>query len=207
MCNVPELRATQCCESPEEGGLPLPLQSLDKASKGGSVWARSWKIKKPCSLGRELQEEKSELKGSVQSISHTPYPPSNRKRVEVVKEWWCNESLCVKGCFPSWDLTMTMETDNKWKGHQTWWFILTKCLLKVPCLLPSPFLQGWDSLREGGREDTIQRATRREKAANKVMGWASHRDVSCFEKPALTHSQRVRAGIATQPFLGKDWSI
>lgn len=37
MVNVPELRGTQRCESPEEGGLPLPQQSLDKASKGGGV--------------------------------------------------------------------------------------------------------------------------------------------------------------------------
>ena len=80
MVNVPELRGTQRCESPEEGGLPLPQQSLDKASKGGGVWARSWKIKKPCSHGRELQEEeKSELKGSVQSISHTPLPTQQQE--------------------------------------------------------------------------------------------------------------------------------
>ena len=179
MCNVPELRATQCCESPEEGGLPLPLQSLDKASKGGSVWARSWKIKKPCSLGRELQEEKSELKGSVQSISHTPYPPSNRKRVEVVKEWWCNESLCVEGCFPSWDLTMTMETDNKWQGHQTWWLMLTKCLLKVPCLLPSPFLQGGDSLREGGRDGRHHPESHR-KGEGSQQGYGLGKPQRCF---------------------------
>ena len=82
---------------------------------------------------------------------------------------------------------MTVETDNK--GHQIWWLILTKCLLKVSCLLPSPFLQGWDSLRDEGIDDTVQKAARREKAANKVWGWASHRDVPCFRKPALIHSQ------------------
>ena len=59
-------------------------------------------------------------------------------------------------------------------------------------------------LRDEGRDDTIQKAAGRKKAANKVLGWASHRDVPCFRKPALTYSQRVRAEIATQPFLGKD---
>lgn len=73
---------------------------------------------------------------------------------------------CVEGCFPSWDLAMTMETDNKWKGHQTWWLTLTKCLLKVslppaqslpPGLgFPQRWREGWHHPESRWKEEGSQ---------------------------------------------------